>query len=49
MGKATIENCAIPSKEELMNATKDNPLTWDPIGNFTSAEWQPRESFKEQK
>ena len=49
MGNAAIANFTIPSKEELMNATKENPLTWDPIGNFTTAEWQPRESFKEQK
>ena len=49
MGNATIENCAIPLKEELMNATKENPINWDPVGNFTRPEWQPIESFDEQK
>ena len=32
-----------------MNATKQDPISWDPVANFTRNEGQVRESFKEQR
>ena len=49
LGSDTIERCNIPSKEELMNATKQNPLPWDPVSNFSQSDGQPDSSFEEQK
>ena len=49
MGQHTIENCNIPTKEQLMNATKQYPISWDPVANFTRNEGQVRESFEEQR
>ena len=49
MGQHSIENCNIPTKEQLMNATKQDPISWDPVANFTRNESQVRESFEEQR
>ena len=49
LGQQTIENCKIPTKEDLMSCSKEYPLSWDPIENFTQNEGQPDESFREQK
>lgn len=44
-----IENCKIPSKEELMSATKQNPLGWNAYESCFIAEHQSENSFQEQK
>lgn len=49
LGEETIKRCKIPSAEELMNATKDEPLDWDPVENFTLSPCQPESSYEEQK
>ena len=45
----TVKNCNIPSKESLENATKENPVAWDPVANYAHSENQPISSFNEQK
>ena len=47
LGQQTIENCKIPTKEDLMSCSKEYPLSWDPIEKFTQNEGQPDESFRE--
>ena len=49
LGEETIDKCMIPTKEELMSCSKQRPLSWDPILNFTQNEGQPEQSFQEQK
>eukprot|EP00957_Ditylum_brightwellii_P171821 13080077-Ditylum_brightwellii.AAC.1 len=53
-----IELCNIPSKENLLNATKTNPIPsvdnenfpgWDPINDFQKSDYQCDESFAEQQ
>jgi predicted GIY-YIG superfamily endonuclease len=44
-----INTCNIPPKEELLNATLNNPCNWDPIASFTKGINQSEESFNEQK
>ena len=44
----SVENCQIPSKDDLMNVTMENQLYWDPVECFTRGENQSEESFKEQ-
>ena len=38
----------VPSFEELMNATKENQLEWDPVSNFKRSLHQSEESYNEQ-
>ena len=38
----------VPSFDDLMNATKENQLQWDPVSNFKRSRNQSEESFKEQ-
>ena len=47
IGQSNIEKCNIPTKEELMNASKENPIDWDPIINFRRNDEKPLVSFKE--
>ena len=49
LGESTIEQCNIPSKNDLMNASKSHPLEWDPVTNYAQNEGQPPQSFDEQK
>jgi hypothetical protein len=49
LGQETIENSQIPTKNELMTLTKDNPMEWDPVENFTQNHGQPTQSYTEQK
>ena len=34
LGESTILHCDVPTKDDLLSATKDNPLSWDPVINF---------------
>ena len=49
LGQATIENCNVPTKDDLMSATKQDTVSWDPVENFSINEGQPRQSFEDQK
>ena len=49
LGEETIEKCCIPTKEDLMSCSKERPLSWDPISNFSQNDNQPDQSFQEQK
>ena len=49
LGESTIIDCDVPTKDDLISATKENPLSWDPVINFSCSEGQPNESFEEQK
>ena len=49
LGPDTIQNCQIPTKDELMASTKDNPIEWDPVENFCQNDGQPIQSYTEQK
>ena len=40
--------CNVPSHNELLNATKDEPLNWDPVSNFVKSPQQSDASFEEQ-
>ena len=44
-----IELCNIPPKEELLGATRENPLEWDLLASFQKSDIQSNESFAEQK
>ena len=48
MGDARIR-CSIPSKDNLLNATKENPANWDAISTFEKSPNQSNSSFNEQK
>ena len=48
MGDARIR-CSIPSKDNLLNATKENPANWDAISTFEKSPNQSNLSFNEQK
>ena len=39
----------LPNVEEVMIATKENPVRWDPIESFKKSSRQSEESYKEQK
>lgn len=39
----------LPSREDLLNATLDNPTHWDPIESFIQGEHQSDKSYNEQK
>ena len=43
------EYCNIPSKENLLRATLDQPLHWDPVEKFTIGEIQSEKRYSEQK
>ena len=49
LSETAIENCNIPSKQDIMNATKDLPYQWDAVTNYTQGDAQPDSSFNEQK
>ena len=42
------ERCNVPSLDDLMTATKDSPLNWDAITNFSKSPVQSMESYEEQ-
>ena len=45
-----IERCQIPSKEDLMDATKENPIFWNAYESMQQpSPIQSEESFREQK
>jgi predicted GIY-YIG superfamily endonuclease len=44
-----VESCNIPCKEELMNATLQNRLDWDPVECFVQGNEQSDGSYIEQK
>ena len=43
------EECNIPTKEELLNATKAHPLNWNAVSSFTKNANQSEESYQEQR
>ena len=45
----SIERCNIPTIEEILNASKENPLNWDAIESHRQNENQPNASYIEQK
>ena len=45
----SIDNCSIPSKEQLMKATKQQPLLWDALASCKIGNDQSHQSFMEQK
>ena len=45
----SIELCNIPSKEEIVTATKSQPLQWNAIENMNKHQSQSDSSFEEQK
>ena len=49
LGESTIIDCDVPTKVDLISATKENPLSWDHVINFSCSKGQPNESFEEQK
>ena len=49
LGEESIRRCRIPSKENLLNATAQNPLGWDPVESFHQNALQSQDSFNEQK
>jgi predicted GIY-YIG superfamily endonuclease len=46
---SAIERCNIPSKDEILLATKSTPFDWDPIESFSKSNSQSEESYIEQK
>ena len=49
MGNEMININNIPTKEQLMNATLENPCNWDAYNSMTQSSIQSEESFLEQK
>ena len=47
--KYCIDSCNLPSKEDVMNATKSNPLDWDACTSLRKNINQSEESFNEQR
>ena len=47
--KDCIDSCNLPSKEDVMNATKSNPLDWDVYTSLRKNNNQSDESFNEQR
>ena len=47
--KDCIDSCHVPSKMDVMNATKSNPLDWDAYSLLRKNKNQSEESFTEQK
>lgn len=47
LGDLALE-CNVPSTDDLMRATLDEPLQWDPIANFVRSSNQSLESYREQ-
>lgn len=45
----TENNYNIPAKADLLQATKENALDWNPISNFKYIEGRSRESYNEQR
>ena len=49
LGEDTFEACNIPSKEDILNATKSSPLPWNGADSFTcNDQIQSHDSFIEQ-
>ena len=46
--ETTLQTCNIPSKEDILNATKDVPINWSAKDNFVKNPIQSQESFNEQ-
>ena len=47
--KDCIDSCNSPSKEDVMNATKSNPMDWDAYTSLRKNNNQSEESFNEQR
>ena len=47
--KDCIDSCHVPSKMDIMNATKSDPLDWDAYSSLRKNNNQSEESFTEQK
>ena len=45
----SIQNCSIPSEEEIFDAPKENPLNWNALQSFSQSDNQPDDSFVEQR
>ena len=45
----SVEYCDLPSKEDILNASKCNPLQWDALKSFKKNINQSTESYAEQK
>ena len=46
---STFERCNIPSKEDILNASKSSPLDWDASVEFCQSSTQSTASFEEQQ
>ena len=49
IGDKVIENCNVPSPEDIINATRGSPLSWNMTENFSRGDCQNIESYHEQK
>lgn len=48
LGITTLESCNVPTKVDLLSATKSSPLDWDTVENFVqNNQIQSLESFEE--
>ena len=49
LGITTLDSCNVPTKSNLLNATKSSPLDWNAVENFVwNDQIQSLESFEEQ-
>ena len=46
--RPSVDECQIPSEEDLINCTKQNPYNWNAVTSFRRGAIQPIESFHEQ-
>ena len=49
IGLNALMMCNVPTKRELMDATLENPIDWDPVASLRKSPYQSDESFEEQK
>ena len=49
LGEEAIINCHIPSKADLMNASKEFPIVWNAVTSYNQGSTQPISSYQEQK
>ena len=44
IGSIKAEACSVPQRNELINATKQNPLEWNPVNCYSRSETQTEDS-----
>ena len=44
-----FNSCSIPTKEDIINTTMENPIIWDPVESFDIFTNQSDSSYNEQK